>query len=51
MAFTKQQSLSRMSKAGVVAVIRAQSTDPLIDITNAVLDGGVPSIGVTMTSQ
>lgn len=39
-----------MSEAGVVAVIRAKSKDQLIDITNALLDGGVPSIEVTMST-
>jgi 2-dehydro-3-deoxyphosphogluconate aldolase/(4S)-4-hydroxy-2-oxoglutarate aldolase len=47
---TKEQILSRMSAAGVVAVIRAKSKDELVDITTALLEGGVPSIEVTMST-
>src|SRR5262249_38266613 len=47
---TKEQVLTRMSSAGVVAVIRAKSKDQLIDITTALLEGGVPSIEVTMST-
>jgi 2-dehydro-3-deoxyphosphogluconate aldolase/(4S)-4-hydroxy-2-oxoglutarate aldolase len=39
-----------MSDAGVVAVIRAKSKDQLLDITSALLEGGVPSIEVTMST-
>jgi 2-dehydro-3-deoxyphosphogluconate aldolase / (4S)-4-hydroxy-2-oxoglutarate aldolase len=46
----KEQLLNEMSAAGVVAVIRAQSKDQLIDIANALLEGGVPSIEVTMST-
>jgi 2-dehydro-3-deoxyphosphogluconate aldolase / (4S)-4-hydroxy-2-oxoglutarate aldolase len=47
---TKDQYLKQISEAGVVAVIRAKSTDQLIGITQALLSGGVPSIEVTMTT-
>jgi 2-dehydro-3-deoxyphosphogluconate aldolase/(4S)-4-hydroxy-2-oxoglutarate aldolase len=47
---TKEQVLNRMSEAGVVAVIRAKSKDQLIDITSALIEGGVPSIEVTMST-
>jgi 2-dehydro-3-deoxyphosphogluconate aldolase/(4S)-4-hydroxy-2-oxoglutarate aldolase len=47
---TKEQIIARMSEAGVVAVIRAKSKDQLIDITTALLEGGVPSIEVTMST-
>jgi len=47
---TKEQLLSRMCEAGVVAVIRAKSKEQLIDITNALLEGGVISIEVTMST-
>jgi 2-dehydro-3-deoxyphosphogluconate aldolase/(4S)-4-hydroxy-2-oxoglutarate aldolase len=50
MAQTKEQLLSRMCEAGVVAVIRAKSKEQLIDITNALLEGGVISIEVTMST-
>jgi len=39
-----------MCEAGVVAVIRAKSKEQLIDITNALLEGGVISIEVTMST-
>jgi 2-dehydro-3-deoxyphosphogluconate aldolase/(4S)-4-hydroxy-2-oxoglutarate aldolase len=47
---TKEQLLTAMSDAGVVAVIRAPSKDSLIPITEALLEGGVPSIEVTMST-
>lgn len=50
MAQTKEQIITRMSEAGVVAVIRAKSKDQLLDITAALLEGGVPSIEVTMST-
>jgi 2-dehydro-3-deoxyphosphogluconate aldolase/(4S)-4-hydroxy-2-oxoglutarate aldolase len=46
----KQQIITQMSDAGVVAVIRAKSKDQLIDIANALIAGGVPSIEVTMST-
>lgn len=39
-----------MCEAGVVAVIRAKSKDQLVGITTALLEGGVPSIEVTMST-
>src|SRR6266581_6808803 len=50
MARTKDQLFSQMLDAGVVAVIRAQSADQLSHIAAAVLEGGVPSIEVTMST-
>ena len=50
MARTKHQIIQQMSEAGVVAVIRAKSKDQLFDITQALLDGGIPSIEVTMST-
>jgi 2-dehydro-3-deoxyphosphogluconate aldolase / (4S)-4-hydroxy-2-oxoglutarate aldolase len=47
---TKQEVLSRMCAAGVVAVIRAPSAQSLADIAEALLAGGVPSVEVTMTT-
>jgi 2-dehydro-3-deoxyphosphogluconate aldolase/(4S)-4-hydroxy-2-oxoglutarate aldolase len=47
---TKEQYLKQVSDAGVVAVIRAQSRDQLVGITEALLAGGVPSIEVTMST-
>lgn len=39
-----------MVESGVVAVIRASSKDQLMDIAKALLEGGVPSIEVTMST-
>ena len=47
---TKEQSFQQITDAGVVAVIRAQSKDQLLDIARALLEGGVPAIEVTMTT-
>ena len=47
---TKEQTLAKMTSSGVVAVIRAPSKDVLVDITQALLAGGVVSIEVTMST-
>ena len=47
---TKDQLFTQMLEAGVVAVIRAQSADQLSHIAAALLEGGVPSIEVTMST-
>ncbi len=47
---TKEQILTRMCDVGVVAVIRAKSKDQLLDIAAALMEGGVPSIEVTMST-
>ena len=46
----KAKVLERISACGVVAVIRAPSKDVLVDITRALLSGGVISIEVTMST-
>ena len=46
----KEQNLKKIADAGVVAVIRANSKDQLIGITEALLAGGVPGIEVTMST-
>ena len=46
----KAKVLERMSACGVVAVIRAPSKDVLVDISRALLAGGVISIEVTMST-
>src|SRR3954468_10275187 len=50
MAKSKEQYVNEMLASGVVAVIRAKSKDQLLDIAKALLEGGVPSIEVTMTT-
>src|SRR3954468_11739933 len=47
---TKDQLFEQMLAAGVVAVIRAQSKEQLAPIAQALLEGGVPSIEVTMST-
>jgi 2-dehydro-3-deoxyphosphogluconate aldolase / (4S)-4-hydroxy-2-oxoglutarate aldolase len=47
---TKEQNLKKIADAGVVAVIRANSKDQLIGITESLLAGGVPAIEVTMST-
>lgn len=46
----KEKTLQRMSDSGVVAVIRAPSSEVLIPLTEALLQGGVLSIEVTMST-
>ena len=50
MSQAKDRTFSRMLESGVVAVIRAQSKDQLLDIARALIEGGVPSIEVTMST-
>lgn len=50
MARSKEQMFKAVADAGVVAVIRARSTDQLADIAEALLEGGVPAIEVTMST-
>jgi 2-dehydro-3-deoxyphosphogluconate aldolase/(4S)-4-hydroxy-2-oxoglutarate aldolase len=50
MAKTKEQYFRQVAEAGVVAVIRAQSKDQLLGLTEALLAGGVPAIEVTMST-
>jgi 2-dehydro-3-deoxyphosphogluconate aldolase/(4S)-4-hydroxy-2-oxoglutarate aldolase len=50
MAKTKQQYFQMIADAGVVAVIRAPSLDVLPEIAKALLEGGIPTIEVTMTT-
>jgi 2-dehydro-3-deoxyphosphogluconate aldolase / (4S)-4-hydroxy-2-oxoglutarate aldolase len=47
---TKEQYLQQIADAGVIAVIRAPSKNVLMDITQALLAGGVPGIEVTMST-
>jgi 2-dehydro-3-deoxyphosphogluconate aldolase/(4S)-4-hydroxy-2-oxoglutarate aldolase len=47
---SKDQILSQLLDTGVVAVIRAPSGDSLTAIAQALLDGGVPAIEVTMST-
>ena len=46
----KDEVLRRITDCGVIAVIRASSTDQLLDVARALLAGGVVSVEVTMTT-
>jgi 2-dehydro-3-deoxyphosphogluconate aldolase/(4S)-4-hydroxy-2-oxoglutarate aldolase len=46
----RQATVSRMCDKGIVAVVRAQSSEQLIDVAHALLDGGVDCIEITMTT-
>jgi 2-dehydro-3-deoxyphosphogluconate aldolase/(4S)-4-hydroxy-2-oxoglutarate aldolase len=50
MAKTKDQILNQMLSVGVVAVIRAQSAEQLGPLAMALMEGGVTSIEVTMST-
>ena len=46
----KEQTLAAMIDCGILAVMRAPSKESLVDISQALLDGGVTVIEVTMTT-
>lgn len=47
---TKSQIIQRLLDPGVIAIIRADNADQLIDATGALIAGGVHTIEVTMTT-
>ena len=47
---SKEEVLKRIVECGVIAVIRAGSTNALLEVGRALLSGGVVSIEVTMTT-
>lgn len=47
---SKEESFRIVAESGVVAVMRAPNKDILLDISQALLAGGVPAIEVTMTT-
>jgi 2-dehydro-3-deoxyphosphogluconate aldolase / (4S)-4-hydroxy-2-oxoglutarate aldolase len=46
----RDQTLTRLLDCGVIAVIRAASTEHLLDVGRALLAGGVLGIEITMTT-
>jgi len=46
----KEVAFQRLADCGVIAVIRAQSDTQLVDITRALVEGGVIGIEVTMST-
>src|SRR3954451_19362474 len=47
---TKHDIIHRMLNPGVIAVIRADNSDQLLDAARAMADGGVIAMEVTMTT-
>src|SRR5687767_3386104 len=47
---TKTDILSALTNAGVIAVIRAQKTEQVLPLAEALIAGGVVAIEVTMTT-
>ena len=47
---SKEQIIERILNPGVVAIIRADNSEQLIDASRALIDGGVSGIEVTMTT-
>jgi 2-dehydro-3-deoxyphosphogluconate aldolase/(4S)-4-hydroxy-2-oxoglutarate aldolase len=47
---TKDQIISGLLTPGVVAIIRADNSEQLIDASRALIDGGVSGIEITMTT-
>lgn len=45
----KEQIITRIRETGLVAVVRAESEDKAVRITEACLEGGVPAIEITFT--
>lgn len=47
---SKDKIIERLLKTGVVAIIRADNSEQLIDATQSLIEGGVDCIEVTMTT-
>lgn len=47
---TKSDITQRLLEAGIIAIIRADTSDQLLDAAQAMADGGVTAIEVTMTT-
>jgi 2-dehydro-3-deoxyphosphogluconate aldolase/(4S)-4-hydroxy-2-oxoglutarate aldolase len=47
---TKDQIIQRLLNPGVVAIIRADNSEQLIDASRALIEGGISSIEVTLTT-
>lgn len=46
----RQQTVQRMCEKGIIAVVRADSSDQLLQVGEALLAGGVECIEITMTT-
>jgi 2-dehydro-3-deoxyphosphogluconate aldolase/(4S)-4-hydroxy-2-oxoglutarate aldolase len=49
-AMTKPEIISRLLDPGIVAIVRADSAEQLVEATQALVDGGVTAMEVTMTT-
>lgn len=47
---TKPEIIARLLHPGVIAIIRADNSSQLIEATRALLDGGITSVEITMTT-
>jgi 2-dehydro-3-deoxyphosphogluconate aldolase/(4S)-4-hydroxy-2-oxoglutarate aldolase len=47
---TKETIIERLLNPGVVAIIRADNSEQLIDASRALIDGGISAIEITMTT-
>jgi len=47
---TKAEIINQLLNPGIIAVVRAQSPDQVPPLTNALLEGGVVAIEITMTT-
>ncbi len=47
---TKKETLDRMLSVGIVAVVRANSSEGMIDIARALKKGGIDAFEITMTT-
>ena len=46
----RDRNLQIILETGIIAVIRAQSSEQLVDVAKALREGGVKAIEVTMTT-
>ncbi len=49
MAHPKKSVLDTLASCGVVAIIRTKSSDELVDVARALIDGGICVVEITMT--
>lgn len=47
---TRAELAQRLQESGIVAIVRARSAEQIIPLTQALLDGGVDCVEVTMTT-
>src|SRR5246127_848534 len=46
---SRESQLRRVLDCGIVAVVRSQDTQQLVEVTRALADGGAPVVEITMT--